>query len=61
MANRPIDYQQLLDNVDIMINTMEYDSMRSAGKTKVNAAQLNELYQLRESVAKKIKPAKKEG
>ena len=61
MANRPIDYQQLLDNVDIMINTMEYDSMRSAGKTKVNAAQLNDLYKLRESVAKKIKPARKEG
>ena len=61
MADRAIDYAALLHNVDTMINTMEYDSMRSAGKTKVNAAQLNDLYKLREQVAKKIKPARKEG
>ena len=34
MAIKPIDYDALRANVDEMINLMEYDSMRSAGKCK---------------------------
>ena len=61
---RTIDYQALLDNLDLMINTMEFDSQRSAGKCKMNANNYNELVAMRETVAKKLvkKPLpKKEG
>jgi hypothetical protein len=34
---RPIDYTQLVQNYTDMINTLEYDSMRSAGKARLNA------------------------
>ena len=59
---RDVDYDVLLNNVDMMINTLEYDSQRSAGKCKVNASSLNDLYQLKDNVLKrKPKAAKKEG
>jgi len=32
-----IDYNKLIENLETMINTMEYDSMRSPGKAKMNA------------------------
>ena len=38
-----------------MINTLEYDSMRSAGKTKVNCGLLVSLYTLKEIYEKEIK------
>ena len=61
---RDIDYGQLAKNYDEIINTLEYDSMRSAGKAKINAASLSNLYALRERAAKKVSttvtPAKEE-
>ena len=43
-----IDYKKLLENVDTMINLLEYDSMRSSGKTKLNSQHLHSLYFLKE-------------
>ena len=39
-------------NIDTMINTLEYDSMRSPGKTKVNASLLVSLYTLKDMYEK---------
>jgi len=55
-----IDYQKLLDNYNSMINTLEYDSMRSGGKAKLNAETLNNLYSMKAMYEEKLKPAKKE-
>jgi len=55
-----INYQQLLDNYDQMINTLEYDSMRSGGKAKLNADTLHHLYSMKSVYEKKLIPAKKE-
>jgi len=55
-----INYKQLLSNYEQMINTLEYDSMRSGGKAKLNADTLNNLYTMRAMYEKKIKPAEKE-
>ena len=44
MANREIDYDKLLENINEMINTLEYDSSRSGGKTKLNCDRLFYLY-----------------
>ena len=46
MANREIDYDKLLENINEMINTLEYDSSRSGGKTKLNCDKLFYLYSL---------------
>ena len=43
-----------------MIDTLEYDSMRSGGKAKLNADTLNSLYTMKAMYEKKIKPAEKE-
>ena len=48
---REIDYDQLRKHVDDMINTAEYDAMRSAGKCKMNADVLVNLYKLKEIYA----------
>ena len=62
--NREIDYIELLKNIDEMINLLEYDSMRSAGKTKLNSQHLHSLYFLKElyesKLPKKSPNAKKE-
>jgi len=62
MTVRKIDYEELVKNYDIMIETLEYDSMRSAGKAKLNAEVLTSMHNLRDRYAKKIKtdPVKKE-
>ena len=52
---REINKTELLYNIDTMINTLEYDSMRSAGKTKVNCGLLVSLYSLKEIYEKEIK------
>ena len=49
MANREIDYDKLLENINEMINTLEYDSSRSGGKTKLNCDKLYYLYQLQQN------------
>ena len=43
---RPIDIEALLKNYKDMINTLEYDSMRSAGKAKINAYTLIDMHAL---------------
>ena len=55
---REIDYENLLANVDEMINTLEYDSMRSAGKTKMNCATLVNLRTLRKDYQQKVNSQK---
>ena len=59
-----IDYKTLLENIERMIEIQEFDGMRSPGKVKMNAANLVDLYTLRDRYAemlKKTTPAKKEG
>ena len=51
---KEIDYNALLNNCDIMINTLEYDSMRSAGKAKLNSDALMNLHSLKERYLKNI-------
>lgn len=43
-----IDYDIILDNIDTMINLLEYDSMRSSGKMKLNSQHLHSLYYLKD-------------
>ena len=45
-------------NIETMINTLEYDSMRSPGKTKVNAGLLVNLYTLKDIYIKELKNSK---
>lgn len=45
---RDINYKQVLENIENMINTLEYDSMRSPGKAKVNAETLVNMYNLKD-------------
>ena len=42
-----IDYIMLEENISKMINLLEYDSMRSAGKAKLNSQHLHSLYELK--------------
>jgi len=43
-----IDYKILIDNIDKMINVLEFDAMRSSGKAKLNSQHLHSLYFLKE-------------
>lgn len=52
MMDRIIDYPHLIQNINEMINTLEYDSSRSGGKTKLNCDRLYYLYSLRERYSK---------
>ena len=62
-----VDYEAVLGNVDSMINLLEYDAMRSPGKTKMNSQHLHSLYFLKDRYEEKLakpmakKTAKKEG
>ena len=58
--SREIDYAILLKNVEEMINLLEYDSMRSSGKTKLNSQHLHSLYELKDRYVKIIPKAKAE-
>ena len=58
MANREIDYDKLLENINEMINTLEYDSSRSGGKTKLNCDKLYFLYHLQQRYHSLLKPKK---
>ena len=57
-TGRTIDYKELHRNVEEMIGLLEFDSMRSAGKCKLNATDLNSLYQLKDRYEAMIKGAK---
>ncbi len=60
--NREINYEILLKNVEEMIVTLEFDSMRSAGKAKMNSQHLHSLYFLADVYKGKLTPNnKKEG
>ena len=54
-----IDTNKLLENVVKMINLLEYDSMRSSGKAKMNSQHLHSLYFLKEKY-ESMKPIAKE-
>ena len=60
MANKEIDYPRFKDNIDEMINLLEYDGMRSPGKTKMNAQTLCYLHELKGIYSKKKQTPKKE-
>lgn len=47
MAAKEVDYSKLLGNVSEMINVLEYDGTRSAGKIKLNSETLVNLYNLK--------------
>jgi len=59
MDSRSIDYETLLENVVGMIGLLEYDSMRSAGKCKLNSNNLASLYKLKDRYEDKLAPATK--
>ena len=54
-----IDYKVLLTNLDKMVNLLEYDSMRSPGKAKLNSQHLHSLYELKDRYESKVKPTEK--
>ena len=56
--DKQIDVEKLRRNVDTMINTLEWDAMRSPGKTKQNCQDLVALYQLKARYAKPNTPKK---
>ena len=58
MPNREIDYDKLLENINDMINILEYDSSRSGGKTKLNCDKLYYLYSLQQRYHSLLKPKK---
>lgn len=49
-----VDYKTLLKNVDMMINLLEFDAMRSSGKAKLNSQHLHSLYYLKDKYEAKI-------
>ncbi len=55
---REINKSEVLYNIETMINTLEYDSMRSPGKTKMNAGLLVSLYTLKDIYKEQQKNSK---
>ena len=49
---KPINKDDLVKNINEMINLLEFDSMRSAGKAKLNSQHLHSMYWLLENVYK---------
>ena len=57
---KPINNEALVANIKEMINLLEFDSMRSAGKAKLNSQHLHSMYWLLENVYNEpVKPTKK--
>ena len=56
--NRIIDYKVLVKNISEMIQLLEFDAMRSAGKAKLNSQHLHSLYELKDRYEMKIKSTK---
>ena len=44
---KDIDYSLIILNYEKMINILEFDSMRSAGKAKLNAPTVESMYMMR--------------
>jgi len=57
---RPIYYEQLIKNYKDMINTLEYDSMRSGGKAKLNSTDLTNMHNLVERYQKELNNSSKQ-
>ena len=55
MMKKEISYDELMGNIDSMINLLEFDAMRSAGKMKLNSQHLHSLYYLKELYTDKVK------
>lgn len=55
---REIDKSALVANIESMINALEYDSMRSGGKCKINSGTLVNLYALNDIYKKQVVAAK---
>lgn len=55
--DRQINYVDLVENLNTMIGLLEFDSMRSAGKAKLNCKDLVALYSLKERYEAQMKPA----
>ena len=47
---KTIDKEDLTRNLEEMINLLEYDSMRSPGKAKLNSQHLHSMYWLLQNV-----------
>ena len=58
MASKEVDYGKLIANLEEMINVLEYDSMRSAGKSKLNSTTLVAMYELVDRYKASQAPAK---
>ena len=59
---QPTNYEKVLNNIDTMVNLLEYDSERSPGKMKLNSQHLHSLLWLRQHYEEKVKkptPVKK--
>ena len=54
-----VDYDKLMENLIKMINLLEYDSMRSSGKMKLNSQHLHSMYELKAIYDKKISKKEK--
>ena len=52
---KEISYDALVENIDSMINLLEFDAMRSSGKAKLNSQHLHSLYYLKEKYEDKMK------
>ena len=53
--NKEINREDLVTRIKEMIEVLEYDSMRSAGKAKLNSQHLHSLYWLLQNVYE-VKP-----
>tara|TARA_A100001015_G_C15042410_1_gene740659 strand:- start:1385 stop:1585 length:201 start_codon:yes stop_codon:yes gene_type:complete len=53
-----IDYIKIIENYNTVINTLEYDSMRSGGKAKLNCQALEAMYSMKERYEKLISKPK---
>ena len=60
MTMNDIDYKLLLENLNKMINLLEYDAMRGSGKVKLNSQHLHSLYFLKELYEKKVTKKKED-
>ena len=52
---KQIDYEALTHNLRQMINVLEYDSMRSPGKAKINSQHLHSMHYLLDKYKDKVK------
>ena len=52
---QPTDYNKVLENIDTMVNLLEYDSERSPGKMKLNSQHLHSLLWLKDHYESKVK------